>query len=150
MRLRAALVCAVVMFAGTAEASHLKVEAVKAKGRHATAVGTAYTVRNDENFPVDICMSDNLTGPEKVEVSPFTLEKLEGGQWKPLDGVAATVQFTYEMRPGWVESYPITVREAGRYRLVLKYGRAAPDGKGCDALFQGLTMVVRSKRFDVP
>lgn len=142
--------CVVALFAGTAGASHVKVERVKGKGRHATAVGTTFAIINGENYPVDVCLSDTLSGSGKVEVSPFKLERFDHGQWLPVAGVDATVHFTYEFRPAWVESYPITVRDAGRYRVVLEYGRAEPDGKSCDALLQGLTQVVRSRAFDVP
>jgi hypothetical protein len=140
--------CAVAFFAGTAGASHVKVEAEKGHRGAATA-GTVYTVRNEENFPVDVCLSDSLSGPEKIEMSPFTLERLDHGQWSPVAGRVATIHFTYELKSTWVESYPITIRDAGRYRVVLTYGRAAPDGKSCAALLNGLTREVRSRAFDV-
>jgi hypothetical protein len=140
--------CAATFFAGTAGAAHVKVEAQKGHGGAATS-GTVYTVKNEENFPVDVCLSDSLSGPEKIEVSPFTLERLDHGEWSPVAGNAATIHFTYELKSTWVESYPITIRGAGRYRVVLTYGRAASNGKSCDALLNGLTRVVRSRAFDV-
>jgi hypothetical protein len=142
--------CAAALFAETAGASHVKVEVLKGKGRHAQPVGTTYTVKNGEKFPVDVCLADKLSGPEKIELSPFTLERFEHGDWVPQAASEGTIHFTYELRANWVESYPITVRGPGRYRVVLTYGRAAPDDKSCNGLLHGMTWVVRSHAFDVP
>ena len=149
MRRRIVWFCVAVLFAGTAEASHVKVEVLKGKGRHAKPVGSTYTVKNNEKYPVDVCLSDKLSGPAKIELSPFTLERFDHGTWSKQPGAETSIHFTYELRPGWVESYPISVLGPGRYRVVLTYGRAVSDDKSCNGLLHGLTWTARSRAFDV-
>ncbi len=133
-------------------ASHVKVGPPKKKDAAAAESagrGMPFVVTNEERFPVDVCLTDALTGSGKVEVSPFYLEQQGREGWGRVDGPKGTTRFAAPVTSGQSQTFFITVREPGKYRVMLEYGRAAAGDKGCDTLFKGLTTVVRSKAFEV-
>ena len=130
-------------------AQHVKVGPPKKHAAVDAGRGMAYTVTNGEMFPVDVCLTDALTGSGKVEVSPFYLERQGKGGWSRVEGGKGTTRFAAPITPGQTQTFYIKLPEAGRYRVALEYGRADAGDKACETLFKGLTQVVRSKAFEV-
>jgi hypothetical protein len=133
-------------FALSASATHVTVKAVKEKHAEST---TDFIVHNGEYFPVDVCLSDALTGAEKVELSPFTIERYTNGNWTAVAAAGTAFHIVTALDSGSRQTYTVHVQEPGRYRLVLAYGRAQAGDKGCETLFHGLTHVVNSHAFEV-
>jgi hypothetical protein len=116
------------------------------------APAMTFLVENRNKYDLSVCLTNewNITAEPIVnDITPFYLESLSRGKWRPVIGNDTAGFWISWFKAGGKQSFSIHKPEPGTYRVVMLY-RKRDQYAGCEEFNKSHPHKARSVPFTVP